>query len=251
MSLETSEAVVLRTIEYGETSLIASFLTPNHGRISAIAKGLKRPGNTIGDVIEPITHLELVYYYKPGRNVQTIKEAEIINRFDDIKSDFARYSYASYCVELVGKVAAEGDSSEDLFRELVEGLRFIGSCNGKMQQFCIAFCLRVLKTAGVAPVLDCCVVCRAHPDGKRVFLSLPAGGLACDECTKEPAITLTAAELKLLGKLGCMEDDLLGRTRVPSEICAKLFEAINRFACYHIESDLKSLGFLKSASAAL
>ena len=79
--LVSTNAIVLKTIPFKESSLISKIFTENNGKVSIIAKGAWRPKKTIGSILEPMKHIHIQYYYKNNRNIQICKEAELINEF--------------------------------------------------------------------------------------------------------------------------------------------------------------------------
>ena len=75
----STKAIVLNHKKFSDTSLICNLYSENYGKISIIAKGARSLKNPHGAVLEPLNYIDLIYYYKPKRNIQLFKEASIIN----------------------------------------------------------------------------------------------------------------------------------------------------------------------------
>ena len=75
--LISTNAIILKTIPYGDSSIIFRIFTENHGKVSVIAKGARRPKKPLGLFLEPMNHIYLQYYYKNTREIQILKD-----RFD-------------------------------------------------------------------------------------------------------------------------------------------------------------------------
>ena len=80
MAQEKAEALVLRGVDFSETSRIITFLSPERGLLTCIAKGVRRKGSPLASVLDTFNHVELVYYWKEGRGVHTLGEASLLHR---------------------------------------------------------------------------------------------------------------------------------------------------------------------------
>jgi DNA repair protein RecO (recombination protein O) len=99
--ISTSNAIILRCIDYQESSKIITALSETHGKISLIAKGAKKPKNKLAGVIEVGNILEVTYYYKPSRNIQTLAEASIVYQSLNFRKDFDKASILYSALELI------------------------------------------------------------------------------------------------------------------------------------------------------
>ena len=85
--LISTNAVVLKTIPFGESSIISRLFTKDHGKITVMAKGAWRPKNTTGPMLEPMNHISIQYYHKKSRQIQVLKDAHLVQQFFNIRSD--------------------------------------------------------------------------------------------------------------------------------------------------------------------
>lgn len=179
MSREKSEAVVLRGVDFSETSRIVTFLTPDRGRITCIAKGARRRNSALGGVLDTFNRLELVYYWKDGREVQNLAEASVINDYRALKTDYERSAWSAFPLELVLKTAAENAPSQELYAIFVRGLESMNRAPESPSWHCSWQTLHLLSETGFAPELEICVVCGAVPGGRAGFSG--EGGVTCRE----------------------------------------------------------------------
>jgi len=117
MSLITKTGVVvLRTVEYSESSLIVTVLSRRHGRISLIAKGARKPKSKFAGLLQPGRILGAVYYYKPTRSVQTLTEASLEHRLDTLSLDVEKMALVMSALELISQLVHEGEGNEQIYR---------------------------------------------------------------------------------------------------------------------------------------
>ena len=74
----STHAIVLKTIKYGDSSLICRLFTKDHGKIVIMAKGAWRPKKSTGALLEPISHIHIQYYHKNNRDIQILKDADCL-----------------------------------------------------------------------------------------------------------------------------------------------------------------------------
>ena len=86
----STNAIVLKTIPYGDTSIICRLFTEKHGKISVIAKGAWGKKKTAGVMLEPMKHIHVQYYNKKTRDIQILKNIELIHQFFYLRSRFNR-----------------------------------------------------------------------------------------------------------------------------------------------------------------
>jgi DNA repair protein RecO (recombination protein O) len=105
MALYRDQGVVLRTIKLGESDRIISIATEAHGKVRAVAKGIRKTKSRFGARLEPITHVSLMLY--EGRELDTITQAETLDHFRPIREDLARVGKATAMLEAVDHVVQE------------------------------------------------------------------------------------------------------------------------------------------------
>ena len=178
-SLKT-QGIVLRSLRYGEADRILHLYTPDRGRVSAIAKGVRRARSRFGGRLEPFFRLDLVLY--EGRSeMLTVTSAETVAAHPRLREDARSLDGAARACEAVARVFDDGDPHAGVYHLLANELALLDrepACAGTANV--LAFRLKLLLAAGFAPQLAACASCgeRDHLVG----FSGAAGGVVCGAC---------------------------------------------------------------------
>ncbi|MDZ4860045.1 MAG: DNA repair protein RecO [Candidatus Hydrogenedentes bacterium] len=213
MAQERSEAIVMRGVDFSESSRIVTFLTPSRGKVACIASGIGRPKSPFAGVLDTFNRLEMVYYWKDGRGVQRLAEATVLDDFRPIKSDLEKSVYATLPLEFVYKVAQENEPSQKLFRTLVEGLKDFEQWDGPPRTHASWQMLRLLGVAGFEPDLQ-----------------------NADTLDERDRARTSPADIGALRRLAGA-----GPGNVPREDMPGAFDTLRRYTLRHIESEFRSL----------
>jgi DNA repair protein RecO (recombination protein O) len=188
-SLKT-EAIVLRSIRYGEGDRVLHLYTPGRGRVAAIAKGARKARSRFGGRLEPFFRLRLVLYEGRG-DLPTVTAAETVAGYPRLREDHGALDSAARACDAVARLFEDGDPNPAVFHLLGNQLALLDSDAaraGRANQ--LAFRIKLLLAAGLAPHLDACAACgeREHLVG----FSGAAGGVVCAAC-EASAFPLDAA----------------------------------------------------------
>ena len=190
MSLYRDEAVVLRTWKLGEADRIVSMHTLAHGKVRAVAKGVRRTRSKFGARLELACHLSVQLYRGRGE-LDTVTQAQTIERFTTLRSEPARFARASAMLEAVDHLAAEANADPDRHVMLVRALDTVNRTDSPLVM--AGFFLKLLSLEGVQPELDRCVSCGATEPLDAVEASL--GGVLCRLCRQGMPVSAEALEL--------------------------------------------------------
>ncbi|MDN4174441.1 DNA repair protein RecO [Nocardioides sp. SOB77] len=204
MPLYRDEAIVLRTHKLGEADRIITLLTRHHGRVRAVAKGVRRTTSRFGSRLEPFTHVDL--QLAEGRNLDTITQAETLTAFHSgIGLDYDRYTAGTVMLETAERLAAEErEPSLQQFLLLVGGLRAMASGQRTPSQVLDSYLLRSLSVAGYAPSFEHCARCGTLPNperGPHRWFNPSMGGVLCATCRVPGSASPAAETLLVLGAL--------------------------------------------------
>lgn len=235
MGLYRDEGVVLRTIRLGEADRIVTFVTRAHGKVRAVAKGVRRTKSRFGARLEPLSHVSLLLY--EGRELDIVAQAESLDHFRAIREDLDRLARASSMLEVVDQVAQEREPSPRLYQLLVGGLRALAASDNPLVG--AAFFWRLLSLEGAHPLLDQCAACGAVED--LVAFDLAEGGALCRRCRRGVPVSPDALVLlrRVLG--GGLADAL---NEAPGPPATELGHLANRSMENHLERRLRSLHVL-------
>jgi len=237
VSVYRDQAIVLRTQKLGEADRIITLFTREHGRIKAVAKGVRRTKSRWGARLEPASHVDLQLY--SGRSLDTVTQAVSIENFGDVLSlDYQRWTVASAILE-----AAERFTSQEHEPALQQYLLVVGSLKALAHEtydaslILDAYLLRSLAVAGYAPSLMNCSRC--DNPGPHKYFSLVGGGSVCNTCKPSAAPTPHPETLELMQQLlsgdwaSAMDSDTRFRREASGLIAAYLQ--------WHLERGLRSL----------
>jgi DNA repair protein RecO (recombination protein O) len=199
VSLYRDEGVVLRAQKLGEADRIVTLLTREHGRVRAVAKGVRRTSSRIGARLEPFGHVDIQFY--EGRSLDGVTQVETLASFGSaLVHDYARYTAGQVMLETAERLTPEErEPSVQQYLLLVGGLRTLVGSEHDPSLVLDAYLVRSLAVAGWAPSFDACARCGvAGPH--RAFHSA-AGGALC-AADRIPGSAAPAPEtLELLGAL--------------------------------------------------
>jgi DNA repair protein RecO (recombination protein O) len=195
-----TQAVVLRSIRYGEADRIVHLYTPHRGRIGAIAKGVRRSRSRFGGRLEPFFRLDLVLHEGRGE-LLTVTAASTVDGYARLRADGRALDAAARACDAVGRLFETTEPHPDVFNLLCNELALLDSdpargTHGNQ----LAFRLKLLLAAGLAPQLAACAACGTsdHLTG----FSGAAGGVVCSACEASSFPLDAAAHEFLTGALG-------------------------------------------------
>ena len=175
-----TEAVVLRSLRYGEADRILHLYTPRRGKVGAIAKGVRRARSRFGGRLEPFFRLDLILH--EGRSeLLTVTSAETVAGYPRLREDAVALDTAARACDAVSRLFDTTEPHPDVYNLLCNELALLdadSSRAGHANQ--LAFRLKLLLAAGLAPQLAACASCgeREHLTG----FSGAAGGVVCSAC---------------------------------------------------------------------
>jgi DNA repair protein RecO (recombination protein O) len=235
VSLYREHGIVLRTIKLGEADRIVSFVTHGHGKVRAVAKGVRKTKSRFGGRLEPLSHVSLLLYR--GRELDVVTQAEAIDAFRTIREDLDRLARATQLLEAVDQVAQEREANPRLYQMLLGALRALGAANAPM--LVAGFYWKLLALDGVEPVVDSCVTCGAP--GPLVAFDLGDGGALCASCRRGASISPEALDLIRLVLGGELHVALRAGS---GEAVHEAEHLATRALEHHLERRLRSVGIL-------
>ena len=253
MDTIVTPGLVLKETRYKESDRILTILTPELGVISASAQSSLRLKNKLFSACGLFCYSEFVLL--PGRNMYTIREAEVRNVFHGISSTIEGMSLAMYMAEMAMTLSPTGQEAQrELREEAAKELRLLLNClymisEGKTDLHVVkaVFELRTMSECGFLPQLVCCKICEKY-DGPAFYLDPQEGILLCEDCAKKAGKTcnLDMGALYALRHICLVEDKKIFAFKISVGSLAKLSAVAERYALTHLDKPLKSYDFLKS-----
>lgn len=241
MPLYRDEAIVLRTHKLGEADRIITLLTRHHGRVRAVAKGVRRTTSRFGSRLEPFTHVDL--QLAEGRNLDTVTQAETLTLFHaGLGLDYDRYTAGTVMLETAERlVSEEKEPSLQQFLLLVGGLRVLASGERGPSQVLDSYLLRSLAVAGYAPSFLHCARCGL--EGEHRWFNHSMGGVLCATCRVPGSASPAAGTLRLMGAL-LAGDWPVVETAEPRQL-KEASGLVASYLAWHLERGLRSLAYVE------
>ncbi|MBI5309791.1 MAG: DNA repair protein RecO [Actinobacteria bacterium] len=177
------EAIVLRKLRYGEADSILHLYTREHGRLGAIAKGVRRSKSRFGGRLEPFFRLELILHEGRG-DLATITSAETLDGYPRLRGRAASIDAAAKTGDFVLRLLDDRERNEPAFNLLANFLALLDADpHASRREVGLSFRAKMLLAAGFSPELGACVQCGA--DEGIVAFSPSAGGVVCGDCREQ------------------------------------------------------------------
>lgn len=170
-----TEAVILRRVDYGEADLVLTLFTPHYGKLSAIAKGARKPLARAAGHLELFTVVDLVLAH--GRDLYIVSQAEQQQAFLALENNLQLIGYASHFVELIDRFAVDEQENRAAYRLLVAGLGWLCEPEADLRLAARFYELKMLEAMGYAPALFVCAVSGETLDARDHYYSIHDGGV--------------------------------------------------------------------------
>lgn len=248
-----SEALLLRSVDFGESDRIVHFLTRDRGRLTAIAKGARRSRRRFPGTLDVFNRLEIEGRLRPRASMAFLEQARLLDAFLGIRADAVRYALASFLIEMLDRLAPEGlrgAEAERLYAFAVESLALIGSVRPDAT-LRVLLELRALDALGLRPEFGRCVRCGrvpgSHVDASHgVSFFVPDGGIVCAACGKslEGLVQTQLGTLRVLEAGMQVASAVLPTLRLEAAALAQAERLVFRFQRFHVGVELRSGRFL-------
>ena len=283
MAIEKTEAIVLRAINYRDTSKIVTFYTKRYGKMSAIAKGARNPKSKFGSLFQPLNYLQIVFYRRENRQLQYVSSSDFVKYFKTLTTNVEKLSVAISLIEIVNFVMHDEDENESLFGLLVDSLDAIDGLESPREEsgtagaslpsplnIFVHFGLHLAGDLGFAPSFENCLICgkaiEIPPTGSRlrddnsvkhgnrrelkIVYVVEKGGPLCQDCSLriDNTFLLSAPAFLILRSLARLSTAAAAKARMEVEIQHELSNFIFVYLRRHSGSlrELNALKFLTS-----
>jgi DNA repair protein RecO (recombination protein O) len=194
--LYRDQGVVLRSIKLGETDRIVTLMGQRHGKVRAVAKGVRKPGSRFGARLEPTSHIAFQCYRGRGE-LDVVTQVETIDANRGLREHYGCLTHAVSMLEATDQVAQDREPNPAVYRMLVGALRTLAARPSPLVG--AAFFWKLLSLEGFHPMLDTCTRCGSESGPFSAF-DLNEGGVLCEACGRG-ARPLSLESLALLGQI--------------------------------------------------
>jgi len=245
--LYKTEGIVLKSTEFEEADKIVTIYTKDYGKITAIAKGVRKTKSKFGSSLEILTHSIFLIY--KGRNIDIVSQTEILESFFSTSKEVIKFAFAVNCVEMVNKLTEEREINIGLFNLLKEVLHYLRKTDDP-KLLTLSFKWQTISLLGYRPSINHCCRCNKDvEDQKEMYFNIKEGGLLCNNCVaedKEECIKVSLYFVKLLRKMLITHLSIISNATIPDNKMKELEKITNIYIGYHSEKSFKTDEFLKS-----
>lgn len=236
-----SEAVVLKSMRYRETSKIVTVYCRKFGKLRGIAKGARGAKSKFGAALEPMSYVAMVLYKKEHRDLQMISECEIVTLFPRLHSDLSKITAGLSVVELLNAATQDGEPSEAVFKLLVDVLAAVDHATINLENVLYYFRLHFLDLMGFKPNFQTCIRCK-----KKVVLEISeeefvsfdpqGGGVVCGNCSRifPKRLRLSFGTVKIFQELLRAPLAEVTTIEVPAVSKREIEETLKTYSRYHL-----------------
>jgi DNA repair protein RecO (recombination protein O) len=245
-----TEAIILKTMKYRDTSKIVTFYTKEYGKLKGIAKGARTAKNKFGSALEPMTLSMLVIYKKEHRDLHLISQCDAVDSFKNLTEDLDRMTTALAVIELMNQVTHDEERNPVLFALLGETLSALNSSSKNYSSYLFAFRLRLASLFGYAPNFEACGECGnpliiGHSE-KQFAFQVARGAVFCNSCCipSDPSmnigqnvtlISISTQGLQILRRLLNAQIASLGNLEFDIQVGNQIDDLIRLYLRYHFE----------------
>jgi DNA repair protein RecO (recombination protein O) len=239
-----SDAIVLSRFDLGEADRVLTLITPEHGKLKAIAKGIRRPSSRLGGSLEPFAELNVAL--ARGRTFDVVTEVRVGHAWLRLRDSLESAATAWYLAELADRSLEERHAAEPLYALLHRAYELLdaGMAPGRVARW---YEMHLADELGQRPEVDRCVECDRMLEASESFRWVPPlGGVLCARCPGPGAdrTALSLEALKVLKAYQRLDIEAIAALRLPDEVEREVEAAMRDFMRIALERDPRSLAFL-------
>lgn len=210
MSSEKSLAIVTRLIPYSESSYIATLFTEDFGKVTALAKGARKPKSSFASALDLLSVSRIVFLRKSSDALDLLTEASLERPFRSSIRNLSPLYAGYYALELINSLTDDRDPNPPLFRILLETVTAFDS-GADVADRLVRFELAMLRVLGQLPSLFDCAECGNTVYRKpRIAFGQLSGGILCDDCKpgKRHVISISFDGIEAMRKLSAAKSSV-------------------------------------------
>jgi DNA repair protein RecO (recombination protein O) len=181
----STDALVLRSLDTGDYDRLLTLLTPEHGRISALAKGVRSPRSKFAAASQPYVYGNYEIYRKNDMN--WLRAGTVTEYFKGLREDIEKLSLAAYLSDIAAEVTGEYVPAVDILRMTLNTFYALDKNIRPASEIKAVYEWRAAGYAGYMPDLECCGICRVEAGNENcevMYLDVMNGRLICPACLK-------------------------------------------------------------------
>jgi DNA repair protein RecO (recombination protein O) len=233
-SSEKTSALVIRTVEFSETSLVVTLFTREFGKIGALAKGARRLKGPFESALDLLALCRIVFLHKTSDALDLLTEAKLLRRFRPAGHSLSGLYAGYYVAELLNQLTDDDDPHPELFDLADETLAAL-SGGESAAKWVVRFELGALRLLGHMPSLTACVECgTAVAPAGRVAFGQVDGGVLCPACRagKTKVMLIHAGVLRVMRQLADPDAQAWRRLELDPRTRQELRNVLNHYVTH-------------------
>jgi len=224
-----TNAIVLKTVEYSESSVIATLFTREKGKTAVIAKGARRPKSKFAAFLVPGQLLEVVYYYKQSRSVHTLSDISYSKKLNSLRVEIDKMALMMTTLELTGQLLHDNEVNQPLY-DFIETFLEWSDKQDKIPRSLFPYIqLRLAEYVGVGLQIT-----EDLPQAGAGFINISSGTISKD-AKDERAVRLSATQFAFVKKSLHSTNASVLRIVMKEDELKNLIEILDNYFTYHIE----------------
>jgi DNA repair protein RecO (recombination protein O) len=231
MPAEKSLAIVLRVVDFSESSCVVTLFTRDFGKIAGLAKGARRPKSPFEAALDLLAVCRIVFIHKSSDALDLLTEAKLERRFRSATKDLSRLYAGYYVAELLKELTDLGDAHPQLFAAADRTLLALDN-NDDVAPAILRFEMMALREVGQLPSFDRCAGCGEPVAATtRIAFGQLAGGVLCGSCRigKRQVVSISAPVIEALRTYSHTDEHLWRSAGLDPALRGELRGVVNHY----------------------
>ena len=246
MPLIEEEAIVLRHYPLSESGRIVVFFTREHGKLRAVADGIKKTKSHMSGALEPFNHVNVRFWFRETNDLGQIRDAELIEAFPGKVMDLRRIYACSYFAEIIHETAQENQANHSLFRLLLASIKAaaLAAPGAALVRY---FEIWSLRLNGFLPDIKSCSICRKSIANEGFFAWIESGEARCRDCSGGVGLHMSVKSAEMLEKMMKLPPEEFMIITFEQAAALELEKFAQRLLVFNLERQLKAWPLLREA----
>jgi len=253
--IEKTEAVVLKSKKYRDTSKLVTLYTRDHGKLTMIAKGSRSKNSKFGGALETLCHISIVFYNYPQKELQYISQTSINDYFHGIHDDINKTMTGMAIAEIINNTTHPNYKNEDLYNLIVNTLTALNNADNDYLKYLLYFQINYADLIGYSPDFFSCGSCGIKIESgykfDSVYYNIEGGSVLCEGCQKKLIVPLKKSSpgtSLIIKKFSGIDSGKLNNINISKSLANEVFSIFHMYLKNHVTGmkDLKSLDLLFS-----
>jgi DNA repair protein RecO (recombination protein O) len=243
-----TEAIVLKSMKYGESSKIVTFYTKEYGKIKGIVKGARKAKSKFGSALETFSYVQFVMYKKENRSLHLVSQCDILETYKTLTTNLEKLAIGLKVVELIDKISHDEERNTKIFKLVLEVFHSLEKQTENLQNIFCIFEVKLIELLGYQLSFDRCGICKkkifeSDNSSLTIVFDSSKGSPICSNCNNSAIypVNLSVQNCKILDKFETSKDfTATGNIVLSSQSSNQIRKFLFEYLRYHI-SELKDL----------